>query len=130
MSANEEALWEKRELEDVSTMNLIIAMQDALTELSFRSYVPLHLTGVEDETVVVTEKPTRRARVAYTNEHGFKPENAHMAWTAEMLTLAQTLSAAGWSHRRIGEVPGIRKSPDGVKKALLKARQSSERAAE
>ena len=68
MSANEETLWEKRELEDVSTMNLIIAMQDALTELSFRSYVPLHLTGVEDETVVVTEKPTRRARVAYTNE--------------------------------------------------------------
>jgi hypothetical protein len=130
MSTNEETLWEKRELEEFSTMRLINWMRDALTELECRSYEPLHLTSVEDETGVVTETPTRRPRVAYRNENGFKPENAHRPWTAEMVVHAQALSQAGWSHRRIGQVKGIEKSPDGVKKALLKARQSSERAAE
>ena len=123
--SSEETLWEKRELEEFSTMRLINFMKDALTELEFRSSEPAHLTAVEDEPGVVTETPRRRPRVAYRNEDGFKPENAHRAWTAEMLAHAQALSLAGWSHRRIGEVKGIEKSPNGVKKALLKVRQSS-----
>ena len=116
MNANAETLWEKRVLEDVSSMQLIMAIQEMLTELSFRTLEPLQLRAVEDESVVDPKK--RGHRRPFLRNDGLKPPNAHSAWTPEQISIIHVCKRAGWSNKRIAELKSIGKSPRAVKAAL------------